>query len=115
MFGARTTATEWKHRRMNGAIPTYELYGEDSAGPDLDLLHCETIAARSTLHAGVISPHRHANLFQLFYLRCGEVRMTLDGAGFEPRTPCVIAVPSITVHGFAFSGVDGWVLTMPDV
>jgi AraC family transcriptional activator of pobA len=27
----------------------------------------------------------------------------------------VIAIPSITVHGFAFTGVDGWVLTMPDV
>ena len=57
---------------MTGGIPTYELYGEDIAGPDLDILHCETIAARSTLHAGLISPHRHANLFQLFYLRCGK-------------------------------------------
>jgi AraC family transcriptional activator of pobA len=100
---------------MTGSIPTYELYGEDGGGPDLDILHCETIAARSTLHAGLISPHRHANLFQLFYLRCGEVRMTLDGSEFEPSTPCVIAVPSITVHGFDFTGVDGWVLTMPDV
>ncbi len=100
---------------MTGAIPTYELYGEDIAGPDLDILHCETIAARSTVHAGLISLHRHANLFQLFYLRCGEVRMTLEGNDLEPRTPCVIAIPSITVHGFAFSGVDGWVLTMPDV
>jgi len=100
---------------LTGAIPTYELYGEDIAGPDLDILHCETIAARSTVHAGLISPHRHANLFQLFYLRCGEVRMTLEGNDLEPRTPCVIAIPSITVHGFAFSGVDGWVLTMPDV
>ena len=100
---------------MTGAIPTYELYGENIAGPDLDILHCETIAARSTVHAGLINPHRHANLFQLFYLRCGEVRMTLEGNDLEPRTPCVIAIPSITVHGFAFSGVDGWVLTMPDV
>jgi AraC family transcriptional regulator, transcriptional activator of pobA len=100
---------------MTGAIPTYELYGEEGAGPDLDILHCETIAARSTLHAGLISPHRHADLFQLFYLRCGEVRMTLDGSEFEQSTPCVIAVPSITVHGFDFTGVDGWVLTMPDV
>jgi AraC family transcriptional activator of pobA len=100
---------------MTDAIPTYELYGEDIAGPDLDILHCETIAARSTLHAGLINPHRHANLFQLFYLRCGKVRMTLDGSELEPATPCVIAIPSITVHGFGFTGVDGWVLTMPDV
>ena len=100
---------------MSDAIPTYELYGEDIAGSDLDILHCETIAARSTLHAGLISPHRHANLFQLFYLSCGKVRMTLDGNGFKPSTPCVIAIPSITVHGFGFTGVDGWVLTMPDV
>jgi AraC family transcriptional activator of pobA len=100
---------------MTGSIPTYELYGEDGGGLDLGILHCETIAARSTLHAGLISPHRHANLFQLFYLRCGEVRMTLDGSEFEPSTPCVIAIPSITVHGFDFTGVDGWVLTMPDV
>ncbi len=27
----------------------------------------------------------------------------------------MIAIPSITVHGFGFTGVDGWVLTMPDV
>jgi AraC family transcriptional activator of pobA len=100
---------------MTGSIPTYELYGEDGGGPDLDILHCETIAARSTLHAGLISPHRHANFFQLFYLGCGKVRMMLDGSEFEPSTPCVIAIPSITVHGFDFTGVDGWVLTMPDV
>src|SRR4051812_293509 len=100
---------------MTDAIPTYELYGEDSAAPDLDILHCETIAARSTLHAGQISPHRHSNLFQLFFLRCGKVRMTLDGNDLEPATPCVLAIPSITVHGFAFTGVDGWVLTLPDI
>ena len=100
---------------MTGSIPTYELYGEEGGGPNMDILHCETIAARSALHAGLISPHRHANLFQLFYLRCGKVRMTLDGSEFEPSTPCVITVPSITVHGFDFTGVNGWVLTMPDV
>ena len=111
----RTIRAERKRDWMTGEIPTYELYGEDSAASELDILHCETIAARSTLHAGLISPHRHANLFQLFFLRCGTVRMTLDGNDLEPPTPCVLAIPSITVHGFAFTGVDGWVLTMPDV
>lgn len=72
---------------MTGPIPTYELYGEDTPGPDLDILHCETIPARSGLHGGVIAPHRHAHLYQLFFLGIGEVRMTLDGNEFRPRPP----------------------------
>jgi AraC family transcriptional regulator, transcriptional activator of pobA len=100
---------------MNDAIPTYELYGELLPGTDLDFLHCETISSRSSLHGGVIRPHRHADLFQLFYICRGEVRVTLDASVFEPRVPCMLAIPSITVHSFVFGeATEGWVVTIPD-
>jgi AraC family transcriptional activator of pobA len=101
---------------MSDAIPTYELYGEVLPGTDLDFLHCETITSRSSLHGGVIRPHRHADLFQLFYVCRGEVRVTLDGSVFEPNVPCMLAIPSITVHSFTFGeATEGWVVTIPDV
>src|SRR4051812_31932323 len=103
-------------RWMSETIPTYELYGEAFPGTDLDVMHCETIASRSSLHGGRVRPHRHADLFQLLYVRTGEIRATLDGAGFEPRAPCLLAIPSITVHSFAFGdAMEGWVVTLPDV
>lgn len=44
-------------------IRSYALFGESGDLPDV--LHCETIAARSALHGWELAPHRHAGLHQL--------------------------------------------------
>lgn len=50
-------------------VPLFQLYGENQAWPGADLLHCESIPARSRLHHWEIKPHRHAELFQLLYVQ----------------------------------------------
>jgi len=93
-------------------IPTFNLYGESQEWPTPDLLHWESVAQRSRLHNWVIKPHRHVNLLQFIYLRGGSARIQLDGKAFEPRLPCLVVIPPLSVHGFEFSSdVQGHVVT----
>lgn len=50
-------------------VPVFKLYGAPLEWPTPDLLHCESIPARSRLHDWEIKPHRHADLAQLLYVR----------------------------------------------
>ncbi|GAB4140476.1 MAG: helix-turn-helix domain-containing protein [Sphingomonadales bacterium] len=94
------------------AIPTYQLYGESGQFP-LDPMHCESIAARSSLHNWKIQPHRHAQLLHLFLLRGGRTVLSLDGQEQAVPAPSILIIPARTVHGFIFSrDIDGLVLTM---
>ena len=96
------------------AIPVYKLYGEDSAWPTPELLHVESIAARSALHDWEIRPHRHHDLFQVLYIRHGSARIHLDGRDETTGPPCLIQVAPQCVHGFSFSrDIDGHVVTLP--
>lgn len=52
-------------------VPVFKLYGAPLEWPTPDLLHCESIPARSRLHDWEIKPHRHADLAQLLYVRKG--------------------------------------------
>ncbi|MGU1569351.1 helix-turn-helix domain-containing protein, partial [Pseudomonas aeruginosa] len=49
-------------------VPVFKLYGAPLEWPTPDLLHCESIPARSRLHDWEIKPHRHADLAQLLYV-----------------------------------------------
>lgn len=94
-------------------IPSYELYGEAQAWPTPDLIHVESIAARSRLHHWEIKPHRHAGLFQLLWLREGQARCVLDDTQVKLATGSVVLVPRHSVHGFRFSGgAEGLVITL---
>lgn len=55
-------------------VPVFKLYGAPLEWPTPDLLHCESIPARSRLHDWEIKPHRHADLAQLLYVRKGWAR-----------------------------------------
>jgi AraC family transcriptional activator of pobA len=95
-------------------IPSYVLYGEGQGSDLPDLLHIETIAARSTLHDWEIAPHRHAGFVQALLVREGHVRISFDGAETQQNGPLAVVVPAGTVHGFRFrEGTAGWVLTLP--
>ena len=94
-------------------IPSYELYGEAQAWPTPELVHVESIAARSRLYNWEIKPHRHAGLFQLLWLREGKARCVLDEAQCRLDAGSVVLVPRHSVHGFRFSGgADGLVVTV---
>ncbi|MDH0303375.1 MULTISPECIES: helix-turn-helix domain-containing protein [unclassified Pseudomonas] len=93
-------------------IPLFQLYGENRAWPDTDLLHCESIPARSRLHHWEIKPHQHAELFQLLYVQRGEARVEIEGRHSVIREAAIQVVPPLTVHGFHFSAdIQGHVLT----
>lgn len=91
-------------------IPNFNLFGE--AGDLPDVVHCETISARSTLHDWEFAPHRHARLHQVLLLTCGAGAVTLDGTRHVLDPGTVVNVPIGLVHGYRFDpGTEGLVVT----
>ena len=93
-------------------IETYNLFGESDDLPDV--VHCETIAARSRKHDWEFVPHRHARLHQILMIARGGGRGTFDGETLALSNGLVANVPAGCVHGFSFTpGTEGWVVTIP--
>lgn len=93
-------------------IETYNLFGESDDLPDV--VHCETIAARSVQHDWEFVPHRHARLHQVLMIARGGGRARFDGDSRHLSNGLVANVPAGTVHGFSFTpGTEGWVVTIP--
>ncbi len=96
---------------LKPAIQSYNLFGEVRDLPDV--VHCETIAARSVLHDWEFAPHRHARLHQVLLLARGGGRATLEGRTHGLRPMDVVNLPAGRVHGFTFKrGTQGWVVTL---
>jgi AraC family transcriptional activator of pobA len=97
---------------LESVIRSYNLFGEVHDLPDV--VHCETIAARSVLHDWELAVHRHARLHQVLLISRGGGRTTLEGRQYPLRPMTAINVPAGQVHGFVFTpGTQGWVVTMP--
>lgn len=95
------------------SVPVFKLYGEEQAWPTPDLLHCESIPARSRLHHWEIQPHRHADLFQLLYVQRGPALIEIEGQLQEVREATIQVTPPLCVHGFRFSeNTEGYVLSL---
>lgn len=95
-------------------IPNYALYGEEKGETFPDILHCESIAARSDQNNWVIAPHRHHSLHQFFLLQSGGGVISIEGKQHILSPSVVISMPSLTVHGFDFTkNTEGWVVTIP--
>lgn len=98
---------------MKSPLPSYSLYGEHGRSSDVDWLHWESIAERSRLHDWEIEPHRHARLFQLFWIEQGACALSLDGQEQLLRGPGVLLIPPMAIHGFRFEPeLQGQVLTV---
>lgn len=95
----------------NPAIRSYNLFGEVSDLPDV--VHCETIVARSVLNDWEFAPHRHARLHQVLLIAHGGGEATLEGRRYRLRPMDAINVPAGQVHGFSFKPrTQGWVVTL---
>ena len=100
--------TELLSRR---SIQTYNLFGEARDLPDV--VHCETIAARSVLHEWEFAAHRHGRLHQILLIERGGGQASLEGRSYPLRPMRVVNVPVGHVHAFSFKrGTQGFVLTM---
>lgn len=94
-------------------ILTYRLFGESSHLPDV--LHCETIEARSVLHEWEFEPHRHARLHQLLLLESGRGVVHLESGPQALAPMSLVNVPPGEVHGFSFRrGTQGYVATLAE-
>jgi AraC family transcriptional activator of pobA len=95
------------------SIHVFKLYGEHAPWPTPDMMHCEPIAARSTLHNWEIRPHQHHGLFQLLYLKAGQARIRADDDELDMQAGQVLLVPQMCIHGFVFAPhAEGHVLTV---
>ncbi len=103
----------WHYPAMTDAkIPSWQLYGEDTAFPDI--LHVERVVDRAAGLDWTIGAHRHLHLHQFFLLISGTIHLVLDGETLAIAPPAVINIPRKTVHSFTFSaGTEGYVLTLP--
>ncbi|HAT29624.1 MAG TPA: AraC family transcriptional regulator [Janthinobacterium sp.] len=91
----------------------FKLYGELEQWIAPDLVHCESIATRSSLHNWHIMPHLHHGLFQILYLEHGRARITLDDTRRDMAGGQVLLVPQRFIHGFQFEhGAQGHVITI---
>jgi AraC family transcriptional activator of pobA len=94
-------------------VPTFKLFGEDAPWSTADMLHCESIAARSQLHDWRIAPHRHSGLFQLLHLREGSAQVRVDDAVIAMHAGSLMLVPQMCIHGFSFEQhAQGHVVTL---
>ncbi|WP_029048837.1 helix-turn-helix domain-containing protein [Cupriavidus sp. amp6] len=94
-------------------VPIYMLYGEQDVWPMPDMMHCESIEARSRLHDWHIKPHQHAGLLQVLYLQRGIAQLHLDGEESDMESGRMLLVPQNFVHGFKFSpDALGYVVTV---
>lgn len=92
-------------------IETYALFGEQGDLPDV--VHVETIEARSRLHNWEFAPHRHGRLHQILWLEAGEGRAALEGRGVPLPAGTLVNLPVGCVHGFTFvRGTSGLVVTL---
>jgi AraC family transcriptional activator of pobA len=97
--------------QQKSAIQVFNLFGESGDLPDV--VHCETIAARSVLHDWEFAAHRHARLHQVLLIESGGGNATLEGRVHALKPNYVVNVPVGHVHGFSFEpGTQGWVLTI---
>ncbi|WEX90152.1 helix-turn-helix domain-containing protein [Sinorhizobium garamanticum] len=98
---------------MKRAVPTYELYGEESGERPDFWLHCETIPSRSRLHHWEIGLHRHQSFFQILYIAGGSGDALFGETSQAISPPAVITIPPTVSHGFRFSrDIDGFVFTV---
>jgi len=92
-------------------IQNYNLFGEARDVPDV--VHCESISARSSLHNWEFTPHRHSRLHQVLLIENGGGYADIEGRRMPLSPAVVINVPTGCVHAFTFyPGTEGWVITL---
>lgn len=94
-------------------VPIFKLYGGQEEWPTPDLVHCETIASRSTLHNWHIRAHKHISLYQILYLNSGQATVQLEEKQCRISAGQIIEIPQTFIHGFRFDhNCTGFVTTI---
>ena len=98
---------------MKNSTPFDGLYGQTHAQIDAEYLFSELLETRSRSFNWVIQPHRHAHLFQVFFLATGQVTFQEATRQRDFRAPVVLLIPPTALHGFLYStNATGRILTL---
>ncbi|HEX8595772.1 MAG TPA: helix-turn-helix domain-containing protein [Pseudomonas sp.] len=100
-------------RSVAGAVPVFKLYGETSAWPTPDLIHCESIPERSQRYGWEIESHAHSDLVQLLYVQSGQATLHVEDDVRQLESAALQVIPALSVHRFSFSvDIQGFILSL---
>jgi AraC family transcriptional activator of pobA len=66
-------------------------------------IYTELIETRSKLFNWEIEPHIHRNIFQVMYIKTGEVQFHGLENIINLSVPCIIMIPPSVLHGYTYS------------
>lgn len=96
---------------LDRSVVNCNLFGEEGDLPDV--VHCETIEARSKLHDWELRRHRHGRLHQVLLIERGGGEAALEDRMLPLGSMRGVNVPIGCIHGFTFvPGTQGWVVTL---
>ncbi len=97
-------------------IVNYEgLYGEVNARPDTNYIFSELLETRSRTFNWVVTPHVYTNLYQIFFIKSGEVCFKEAAQEIQLQAPCIFWIPPSSLHGLSYSpDTTGRILTLSD-
>ena len=92
-------------------IVNFNLFGETSDLPDV--VHCETIFDRASLHDWELTPHRHTRLHQIILVTGGGGLARFDDRREDLAAGRLANVPAGVIHAFSFAPeTQGFVVTL---
>jgi AraC family transcriptional regulator, transcriptional activator of pobA len=91
------------------------LYGDNNSVLLSNFIHHESLETRSKMYDWEINEHFHTDLYQLFIIKYGEGILLSENREIILKSPCIITIPTNTLHGFHFqSDIDGEVITLSE-
>ncbi len=94
------------------SIPVFALFGETNRFPDV--VHCEEFVDRASNHGWRISPHRHADMAQIFMVEHGRVAAQVDRLQATLCDGQFLFIPEQKVHAFDIEPfTQGRVFSLP--
>lgn len=99
--------------KSRNQIPITDFYGESTAWPVEDMVHCEQLSLRSARYDWQIKPHRHQDLMQIFFVLEGHGTAHVDSRSLEIRAGDLLVIPEQCVHTFRWEAdSNGYVLAV---
>ncbi len=91
------------------------LYQDLEHKPKADYFFSELLETRSKNFNWQVEPHIHTHLFQVFYIKTGQVQFHGLAQVVDLPIPCILVIPPTTLHGFSYSAdTTGHILTLSD-
>ncbi len=91
------------------------LYGDNNSILLSNFIHFESLETRSKMYDWEINEHLHTDLYQLFIIQSGEGILVSENKEVTLQCPCIITIPTNTLHGFHFqSDICGEVITFSE-